>query len=79
MRSTTKEPPLLRAKRIGAGLTQGELARKLGVTRQLVSLWDCGDAFPAPKHIPLLAEVFKQKPEHLAREIERERRTLVAV
>lgn len=41
-------PALLRAKRAEHGLTQAELARRVGVTRQAVGLWESGDFRPRP-------------------------------
>lgn len=48
-------PALLRAKREQHGLTQAELARKVGVTRQAVGLWESGEFRPRP--VGKLAEV----------------------
>lgn len=41
-------PELLRVKREQHGLTQAELARKVGVTRQAVGLWESGEFRPRP-------------------------------
>lgn len=41
-----------------AGLSQEELAEKLGVSRQAVSKWECGEAVPEPAKLLLLARTF---------------------
>lgn len=41
-----------------AGLSQEGLAEQLGVSRQAVSRWECGDAVPEPAKILLLAKTF---------------------
>lgn len=39
-----------------AGITQSELARRLGVGRATVSQWVCGGAYPSTVLLPALAE-----------------------
>lgn len=46
--------PAIKYYRIRAGLKQSELADKLHVTRQLISMWETGRACP---HTPLLPEL----------------------
>ncbi|MGA4844543.1 helix-turn-helix transcriptional regulator [Streptomyces sp. G45] len=46
--------PLLRTARLAAGLTQAELARVLGVTRQTVGFWEKGRG-PDPERLPAVA------------------------
>lgn len=41
-----------------AGLSQEALAEQVGVSRQAVSKWECGDAVPEPGKILLLARTF---------------------
>ena len=41
-----------------AGLSQESLAELVGVSRQAVSKWECGDAVPEPAKILLLARTF---------------------
>lgn len=41
-----------------AGLSQEALAELVGVSRQAVSKWECGDAVPEPAKILLLARTF---------------------
>ncbi|MBR6708630.1 MAG: helix-turn-helix transcriptional regulator [Clostridia bacterium] len=40
------------------GLSQEELAEKIGVSRQAVSKWECGEAVPEPAKLLLLARAF---------------------
>ena len=40
------------------GLSQEELARKLAVSRQAVSKWECGDALPSTENLFALAELY---------------------
>lgn len=39
------------------GLTQSELAKKIGVTSTTISSWEIGRNAPYPRYIPKLAEV----------------------
>ena len=43
--------------RLAAGLTQAELAEKIGVTRSAVALWETGRKYPRGKDIPLIANL----------------------
>jgi transcriptional regulator with XRE-family HTH domain len=49
---------LFRVKRIAAGLSMGQLAVRLNISRQAVHLWETGQSWPAPRHIPQLADIF---------------------
>ena len=40
------------------GITQSELARRLGVTRSSVNAWELGFATPQLKHIVEMAKIF---------------------
>lgn len=40
-----------------AGMTQIELADKLGVDRSSVAKWECGDANPRSTMLPKLAQI----------------------
>ncbi len=40
------------------GLSQEELAERVGVSRQAVSKWECGDAVPEPAKLLLLSRTF---------------------
>ena len=42
--------------RQAAGLSQVELAKRLGVTQGAVSKWELGDRFPPPGLLPILAQ-----------------------
>lgn len=44
--------------RTRAKLSQEELAEQLGVSRQAVSRWECGDNIPEPAKLLLLARIF---------------------
>lgn len=48
----------LRGLRVGAGLTQKQLAEKLGVSHISVSRWETGNAIPSPKYIKKMADMF---------------------
>ena len=44
-------PRLLRTIREALGLSQEMIAEKSGVTRQLVSRWECGHSLPSKEHL----------------------------
>lgn len=46
----------IRLARQAAGLTQAELARRVGVTGECVSLWERGQRTPNSAYIPALAK-----------------------
>lgn len=46
----------LRSLRKNAGLTQKELASKLGVTHASISLWEAGIQYPSADKLPALAK-----------------------
>lgn len=48
----------LRSLRVGAGLTQGQLAKKLGVSNVSVHRWEKGEVIPSPEHIKDMASIF---------------------
>lgn len=48
----------IRSLRKGAGMTQKELADKLGVTITTVSRWEKGEYVPSPRYIKQMAEMF---------------------
>lgn len=48
----------LRALRVGAGLTQQDLANILGVSNISVSRWELGKSIPSPKYIKKMAKLF---------------------
>ncbi len=43
--------------RIKAGLTQKEIAQKLGLQQTAISAWEVGKSTPAPKNIKKLADI----------------------
>lgn len=47
----------IKKRRLAAGLTQAELAEKIGVTRSAVALWETGRKYPRGKDIPLIANL----------------------
>lgn len=48
----------IRSLRKGAGMTQEELAGKLGVSVNTVSRWEQGRFIPNPKYIKQMADMF---------------------
>lgn len=56
--------PTLRQLREDLALTQTELGKMLGVTKQTIWGWESGNVYPYPGHIRKLAEIFgKSVPE----------------
>ncbi len=53
--------------RRGAGLTQQELAEKLGVTNRTISKWETGETFPETAQLVPLADVFHVTVDELLR------------
>jgi transcriptional regulator with XRE-family HTH domain len=51
----------LRAARYARGLSQSELAKKIGVTRGIISDWECGKVNPYPYHVGKLCSFFGVK------------------
>lgn len=47
----------IKAARKRIGLSQAELAERMGVTQAAVSHWEQGVTMPTPRQIPILAEV----------------------
>ena len=48
-----------------SGMTQSELARKLGITRSGVNAWEMGISAPSTQYIMKLAEIFKISTDYL--------------
>lgn len=48
----------IRSLRKGAGMTQKDLADKLGVTNVTVSRWEKGEYVPSPRYIKQMSEMF---------------------
>ncbi|SEL05414.1 helix-turn-helix domain-containing protein [Ruminococcus albus] len=53
-----KTGALIRQLRLGAGLTQKQLAEKVNVSDKAVSKWECGNGAPDVSLLTALAEVF---------------------
>lgn len=41
----------LKAARVNAGLSQKDVAKRLGISNKTLSSWENGDTFPSAKHI----------------------------
>lgn len=54
----------IRRARLAAGLTQKELAMKVGVRHQAVSLWERGARVPQPRRYRQLATALGKPAEH---------------
>lgn len=57
---------MIREARIAAGLTQYELADKLGVKNIAVSAWELGKNNPQPNNMVALIEVLSLDPDEAA-------------
>ena len=51
-----------------AGLSQEELAEKLGVSRQAVSRWEMGETMPDAQNILMLSDIFGVTTDYLLRD-----------
>ena len=49
----------IKVSRIKAGMTQTELASKLGVTQGTVGAWEIGVSYPKPTNLVRLSEILK--------------------
>lgn len=47
------------------GITQTELAKKLGITRSSVNAWEMGISVPSTQYIVLLSSIFKVSTDYL--------------
>ena len=47
----------IKEKRIAAGLTQVQLAERVGVNQSAVAQWECGRATPKGELLPKLADI----------------------
>jgi len=56
----------MRARRAFAGLKQGELAEKLGVSQNTVSKWEHGRHAPSVPQLVAMAEIYKCSLDALA-------------
>ena len=55
----------LEESRINKSLSQADIARKIGVTRETVSNWESGDKEPSPEHLRELALVLGVATDYL--------------
>ena len=55
----------IRSLRLKLGLTQEELAEKIGVTRQALSKWEVNAALPDTKNVVALAKLFGVTADYL--------------
>ena len=69
----------LRQARIAAGLTQLELATRLGVTSTTVHMWEHGDRVPRASRVAAIAAVLGIDPEELTTMDQADTLTLGAV
>ena len=51
--------------RVQCGMTQSDLAKKLGVTRSCVNAWEMGISVPSTQYIVQLALLFKVSSDYL--------------
>ena len=58
----------LRTLRRTRKISQEELAERVGVSRQSVSKWECGDAYPEMDNILKLCNIFHCKINNLVNE-----------
>lgn len=58
----------LRSLRRARRISQEELAERVGVSRQSVSKWECGDAYPEMDNILKLCNIFHCKINNLVNE-----------
>ncbi|MBQ8248611.1 MAG: helix-turn-helix transcriptional regulator [Clostridia bacterium] len=49
---------LIKDKRLSLGLTQEELAQKVGVQRTTVTMWENGEAYPRADKLVKLSKLF---------------------
>ena len=55
----------IKSLREGAGLTQAEIARALGISRSGVNAWEMGLSVPSTQYIVELAKQFNVSTDHL--------------
>lgn len=60
--------PRIAQLRLDHGLSQEALANKLGVSRQAVSRWECGETLPDTENLIALADLFEVSLDELARQ-----------
>lgn len=65
IRTTRLAPPKLRQKRIELGLSQRELAARLGVSVMSISYWECNNVRPSSASMQKLCDFFNCTPDDL--------------
>jgi transcriptional regulator with XRE-family HTH domain len=50
---------MIRDARLAKGLTQDELAKRIGTKQATVATWEIGYSFPRPSMLPRLSEVLE--------------------
>jgi transcriptional regulator with XRE-family HTH domain len=65
-------------KRLAVGLTQKQLAKKVGVDQSTVSRWGKNECIPEPQHFPKLARIFRMTPEEVTHLFDPEHATSAA-
>lgn len=48
----------IKSRRTALGMTQEELAKKMGVSHITVSRWERGEALPSPKNVKAMIDIF---------------------
>ncbi|MBQ8830818.1 MAG: helix-turn-helix transcriptional regulator [Oscillospiraceae bacterium] len=48
---------MIKERRLSKNMTQGELAKELGVSRTTVTMWETGASRPTADKLPTLAQV----------------------
>lgn len=59
VRQALPPPNVRRALREAAGLSQEDIARAIGTSRQAVAHWEAGDRYPRPQHLRPYVEVLR--------------------
>lgn len=67
----------LRANRKRIGLSQGEVAKQLNITRQSISKWETGKGYPDLDNLVLLSEIYNVSIDELLKEDERNKNCIV--
>ncbi len=63
-RNTSNDNPIAKY-RLRVGLTQEQLAAKLGVNKMTVYRWESGESFPRKSKLIAMAEIFNCTPGQL--------------